>query len=147
MPEARTAANGTTEGRRGCLRFLLGLAFFILLLTASCGLYIQTTDEYACGMELFTQNQVVVQRLGEPVKPLPVAFVLGYSSSSDFGGNSSVGFAMYTYITGSKDSSWTYIEIGHNDGSPYYLNANLFHAGDNIRINASVPENGCNRSR
>ena len=96
-------------------------------------------------MDLFTHDQQVVQRLGEPVKPLPLALVLGYSSSSDFSGNSSVGFAMYTYVTGSKDSSWIYMEISHSSDFPYYLRANLFHDGDNTRIIKSVSENDCTR--
>jgi ribosomal protein L7/L12 len=145
MPEARTAAGGApgAGGGGGCLRALLGTAFFILLLLSSCGLYVQTTDEYDCGMALFTGNREVVQRLGEPVEATPLALVLGYSSSSDFGGNSYIGFAMYTLVTGANGNSWVYMDINHDDGSPYYMNANLFYEGDNIRINSSVSENGC----
>ena len=143
MPEARTAAGGSTGGGGGCMRVLLGIVLVILLFLGGCGMYVQTTDEYACGMDLFTSNREVVQRLGEPVEATPLAFVLGYSSSSDFGGNASVGFAMYTLVSGASGNRWVYMEIGHDDGFPYYMNANLFDQGDNIRVNGSVSENAC----
>lgn len=114
------------------------------MILGGCGLYVQTTDEYACGMELFTNNREIIQRLGEPVEPLPIAFVLGYSSSSDFGGNSSVGFAMYTLISGANGRSWAYIEISHSSDFPYYLDGNLFHDGGKIRVLDSISESDCN---
>lgn len=141
MPEARTTPGGAASG--GCLRSILGIALFILLLLGGCGLYVQTTDEFACGMALFIENREVIQRLGEPVKTTPFAFVLGYSSSSDFGGNSSVGFAMYTLVSGANGNRWAYIEIGHDEGYPYYMNGNLFDQGDNLRVSGSIPERAC----
>lgn len=144
MPEARTATGGATGASAGfgCMRVLLSIAFFILLLLGGCGMYVQTTDEYACGMDAFTSNREVLQRLGEPVQTTPFAFVLGYSSSSDWGGDTSVGFGMYTLVSGAKGNRWAYVEINHNDGFPYYMNGKLFD-GDALRVNASIPENAC----
>lgn len=140
MPEARTAA-GASVGV-GCMRVLLSIAFFALLILGGCGMYVQTTDEYACAMDAFTSNRDVIQRMGEPVETTPLAFVLGYSSSSDFGGDTSVQFGMYTLVSGAIGNRWAYVEISHDDGFPYYLNAKLFD-GDNIRVNASIPESAC----
>ncbi|MCB9134744.1 MAG: ribosomal protein L7/L12 [Anaerolineales bacterium] len=143
-PEIRTPTGNATGGSAGygCARIILSIIFFMLLLFGGCGMYVQTTDEYACGMDAFIHNKDVLQRLGEPVKTTPFAFILGYSSSSDWGGDTSIGFGMYTLVSGAKGNRWAYVEINHNDGFPYYMNAKLFD-GDKLRVNASIPENEC----
>ncbi len=156
MPESRDVLGGAGTGGGsgtgsggggsgiGCMRVLLGMALIVLLFMGGCGLYVQTTDEYACGMDLLTHNRDVIQQLGEPVETTPLAFVMGYSSSSDWGGNSSVGFGMYTLLSADVGTRWAYVEINHSSDFPYYLDANLFHNDERIRILDSISEADCN---
>jgi LSD1 subclass zinc finger protein len=143
IPGANATPGSATGFGWGCTRILLGLAFIVLLFMGGCGLVVQMGDEYACGMDMFTHNRDVLQRLGEPVETTPLVFVMGYSSSSDWGGNSSVGFGMYTLVSGAVGNRWAYVEIHHDEGYPYYMSGNLFDKGNNVRVSDFVPESEC----
>lgn len=143
IPSANATPGSSTGTGWGCTRILLGMAFIVLLFMGGCGLVVQMGDEYACGMEIFTHNREVLQHLGEPVETTPLVLVMGYSSSSDWGGNSSVGYGMYTLVSGSVGNRWAYVEISHDEGYPYYMNANLFDKGNNVRVSGSLSESDC----
>lgn len=145
QPGSGAARGRVKVGGCSCLQTLVSIAFFILLFTAGCGFYVQTTDEYACGMQAVTQNREVIQRLGQPVEPLPLALVVSYESSSDFGGGVNVAFSLFTYLTGSLGGSWAYVQVSHQENFPHLLRANLYHEGDQLRIITSVPERDCLR--
>ncbi|HLF89290.1 MAG TPA: ribosomal protein L7/L12 [Anaerolineales bacterium] len=147
MPEARSAAGGATGGKVswGCARVLVMIAGFIVLILGGCGLVVQRGDLYQCAVYDITHDLEVVQALGEPIQTYPIVFVLGYESSSDFFGNSSVNYGALTYIKGARAGSLVQISADHSTGFLYHVAGDLNPNGQKIRVFSSGDIESCTR--
>jgi hypothetical protein len=94
----------------GCTRIAIGIAVFIMLLLAGCGQFVRSTALHACAVELISENSTLRQDLGSPITVSSLLLVMGYSSETDFGGNTDRSAGYFTIARGSQDSAWLYVE-------------------------------------
>jgi hypothetical protein len=95
----------------GCTRIAIGIAVFIMLLLAGCGQFVRSTALHACAVELISENSTLRQDLGSPITVSSLLLVMGYSSETDFGGNTDRSAGYFTIARGSRDSAWLYVEV------------------------------------
>jgi ribosomal protein L7/L12 len=120
-----TGRRSTPQGCNwGCARFLLaGLLFFFLIFSA-CGQYLRSTDLHACVVEEISASGTLQEALGSPIEVGSFLLVLGYSSSSDFGGNSERSAGYYVRVSGPEDGVLMYVEAYESSGGFFGMEAN-----------------------
>ncbi len=95
----------------GCTQIAIGIAVFIVLMLAGCGQFVRSTALHACAVELISENSTLRQDLGSPITVSSLLLVMGYSSETDFGGNTDRSAGYFTIARGPEDSAWLYVEV------------------------------------
>jgi ribosomal protein L7/L12 len=122
MPEYRHAP-AAARGGSGCARYTLIAVLIMFAFFAACGLYVQTTGMHACAIETITADSTVREELGDPIDAsIPIVF--GYSSSSDFGGNSERQAGYYTLLTGPRGRALFYVNAYSDSYGSFGVRAN-----------------------
>ncbi len=131
------ARNGRAAGQPwGCAWVLLSITLLIFALLASCGLYYRTTELHACAANTIASNGDIREMLGDPITTgLP--WVLGYSSSSDFGGNSEQQAGYYLRARGAHDNRLFYVNAYRSSSDYYSIRINPFPNREDLFITSS----------
>ena len=130
----------------GCARILLGIGLFILLILGGCGQFVRTTDLHACAVDLITSNTALREELGSPIAVSPLVLVMGYSSETDFGGNTDRSAGYFTIAEGTRDSTWLYVEAFESSTGFFGVRYNPIPNPDDVRYDHSGQIESCGGS-
>ena len=127
----------------GCTRILLGIGLFILLILGGCGQFVRTTDLHACTVDLITSNTALREELGSPIAVSPLVLVMGYSSETDFGGNTDRSAGYFTIAEGMRDSTWLYVEAFESSTGFFGVRYNPIPNPDDVLYNHTGQIESC----
>ena len=139
----RMASLPKTAAPGGCGRILLGIGLFILLILGGCGQFVRTTDLNACAVDLITANTSLREGLGSPITISPLVLVMGYSSETDFGGNTDRSAGYFTIAKGPRDSTWLYVEAFESSTGFFGVRYNPVPNPDDVLFNHSGQIEDC----
>jgi hypothetical protein len=108
----------------GCGRVVLGILLFFLLIIGGCGQFVRTTDLHTCTVDFVSNDDTLRETLGSPITLSPLVLVMGYSSETDFGGNTDRSAGYFTRATGSRDSAWLYVDAFQSSTGFYGVRIN-----------------------
>jgi ribosomal protein L7/L12 len=145
MPEAKVSLSSLPGSGLGCFRILFSIGLFLVLILGGCGFAVQRGDLYQCAIHDIARDREVVQALGEPIQISPFVIVIGYESSSDFSGNSTVDYGALTYLKGANAGSLVQVSASHSTGSSYSARGDLNPNGQKISVLSSGDIETCNR--
>ncbi len=141
LPESR---RGTAPRLgAGCLRGLFWISLFFFLILAGCGQYVRTTALHACVVNQVTTNRAVRTALGMPVEVSPFVFVLGFSSESDFFGNTDRSAGYFIIASGPEGRAAFYVNAFESGTGVYGLQASPIPNPNDLTIRDSGRMSAC----
>lgn len=142
LPDSRPSASSSTCSW-GCARVILGFVLFFFLIFAGCGMFVRSTDMHACVVQNVTSDGRIQDALGTPLTIHWFMPVLGYSSSSDFGGNTERSAGYYMLVQGPQGRSLLYVEAYHSSTGYFGMRANPVPNPNDFFIQASGDVSSC----
>ncbi|HUF40288.1 MAG TPA: hypothetical protein VMN57_17325 [Anaerolineales bacterium] len=131
----------------GCSRIGLWIVLFMMLVLGGCGQYVRTTELHACAVDLITTNAAMRQRLGSPITVSPLVLVMGYSSETDFGGNTDRSAGYFAIAEGPNDSAWLYVNAFENSTGFYGVRFNPIPNREDLLVTRTGQIEECGRPR
>ncbi|NJN44875.1 MAG: hypothetical protein HC806_09260, partial [Anaerolineae bacterium] len=125
LPEGKITLSSLPTRGIGCFRILFSIGLFLVLILGGCGFAVQRGDLYQCAIHDIARNREVVQALGEPIQISPFVIVMGYESSSDFFGNSTVDYGALTYLKGANTGAFVQVSASYSTGFAYHVRGDL----------------------
>jgi ribosomal protein L7/L12 len=131
----------------GCGRIALSTILFGLLILGGCGQFVRATDMHHCAVELITADPTLREVLGSPITVSSILLVMGYSSETDFGGNTDRSAGYFTIARGTEDSAWLYVEAYHASTGFYGVRYNPVPNPDDRQVSYSGQIEECTGGR
>ena len=116
----------THSGKGGCLRVLLGILLFIVMICGGCGAVVQRTDSYACAIRQVEVDPLLAETLGKPVSIYPVAIAPTFSFGSSLDGATSLRAEVFVPVRGGRAWGLLYLSLYDGAASDLYMRATLF---------------------